>query len=188
MGTSESETFNPYAAPLVGLETVDPFQQDDTRIRQQFIDCEANVLSIAGFLILGGLITGVFGILSPLWVATGDIQNLAFAAFFGVLALLGIAQVIIGVQVRRFRPRARIGAIIFCVLWLLFIPVGTVIGGACLWYLVRPAAKYVFTQEYRDVIRRTPHVQFRTSAVSWGILIAVVLGLAGLILVANLRY
>ncbi|MBC7966757.1 MAG: hypothetical protein H7Z17_12635, partial [Fuerstia sp.] len=102
MGTSESETFNPYAAPLVGTETVDPFQQDDTRIRQQFIDCEANVQSISVVLILGGLIvTGVFGVLTSMWVASRDIRDLVLATFFGVLALLGIGQVIVGVQVGR---------------------------------------------------------------------------------------
>jgi hypothetical protein len=182
LSNPEAETFNPYAAPLVGVETVDPFQQDDTRIRKQFIDCEANVRSIAGVLIFGGLIlTGVFGIMSPLWVTTGDLQDLAFASFFAVLALLGIAQVIVGIRVQRLRPGARIGAILFCVLWMLFIPFGTIIGGACVWYLVRPAAGYVFTPEYREVIRKTPHVHFQTSAVSWGILITVLMGILALV-------
>ena len=121
-------------------------------------------------------------------LSTGHRAELPLAALFGVLALFGMGQLIVGIQVRRFRPGARIGAIIFCVLWLLFIPVGTIIGCACLWYLDRPAAKYVVTQDYRDIMRRTPHIRFRTSLVSWGILIAVVLGLAGLIVVANLRY
>ena len=189
MGTSESDTFNPYAAPLVGVETVDPFQQDDTRIRQQFIDCEANVLSIGGLLIFGGIIVaGVCGYSAFAILVDGGSFALAAAVLLVLLGIAGIVQSIVGLRLRAFRPRARIGAIIFCALWLLFLPLGTIFGGVCLWYLLRPAAKYVFAQEYRDVIRRTPHVQFRTSAVSWGILIAVVLGLAGLIVVANLRY
>ena len=106
LDTAESESFNPYAAPLVAPEPPDPFQQDDMRIRQQFIGCESNVRSI---------------------------------------------------------------------------------GVACLWYLLRPAAKYVFTPEYRDVIRRTPQVHFQTSAVSWGILITVLLGVLALVAVSTLR-
>ena len=189
MGTSESETYNPYAAPLVGLETVDPFQQDDTRIRQQFIDCEANVHSIAELLMCGGIIVaGVCVVMAFNFVAVDRLAALGAAVLLASTGLAGIVQLIVGLRVRAFRPRARIGAIIFCALWLLFLPLGTIFGGVCLWYLLRPAAKYVFTEEYRDIIRRTPHVQFRTSSASWGILIAVVLGLAGLIVVANLRY
>ncbi|MEJ7589932.1 MAG: hypothetical protein WKF77_00120 [Planctomycetaceae bacterium] len=143
MGTAESHSFNPYAAPLVAPETFDPFRQDDLRIRQQLIDCEGNVRSIAGVLILGGLIlTIVFGILSVVYFPNGGNADLALASLFGVHALLGIAQLTVGIRLRSFHPGARIGAIIFCVLWLLFFPLGTIIGGACLWYLVRPAAQY----------------------------------------------
>ena len=54
MSQRDIEAFNPYSAPLTGPESSDPFQQDDTRIRQQFIDCEANLKTIAGLLMLGG--------------------------------------------------------------------------------------------------------------------------------------
>lgn len=181
MGTAESDSFNPYAAPLVGPETADPFQQDDVRIRQQFIDCEGNVGSVAGVLILGGLILAfVFGFFSVMNFSHRDSTGFALAALFGVLALLGVAQLIVGIQVRSFRPRGRIGGIICCVLWLFFIPFGTIGGGACLWYLAHPSARYVFTPEYREVIRKTPHIHFQTSAVSWGIFIIGVLSILAL--------
>ena len=188
LDTAESESFNPYAAPLVAPEPPDPFQQDDMRIRQQFIGCESNVRSIGGVMILGGLsLALVFGFLSVMYFPLGNYVDNALAALFGVLALLGVAQLMVGIRVGSFRQRPRIGAIIFCALWLLFFPVGTIIGGACLWYLLRPAAKYVFTPEYRDVIQRTPQVHFQTSAVSWGILITVLLGVLALVAVSTLR-
>lgn len=90
-------------------------------------------------------------------------------------------------QLQSFRPSARIWAIVFCSLWLLFVPVGTFFGSACLWYLARPAAKYVFTPEYLEVIRRTPHVQFRTSGASWGILVIVLLAIIGLMVAVSFR-
>ena len=156
------------------------------RIRRQFIGCESNVRSIGGVMILGGLILAiVFGFFSVIYSHLGYRYGfgsyLGLAAFFGVIALLGVVQLIVGIGVGRFRARHRIGAIIFCALWLLFIPLGTIIGGACLWYLLRPAAKYIFTAEYRDVIQRTPHVHFQTSAVSWGILIAVLVAILALV-------
>ena len=187
MNVHESESFNPYAAPQIGPEVADPFEQDDTRIRQQFIDCEANLKTIAGLLVLGGVIlAGSCVIPGFLFLAQQGLDGLGAAAIIGVPAILGIVQFVVGLQVRSFRPSARIGAIVLCSLWLLFIPFGTMIGGACLWYLARPAAKYVFTQEYCDIIQRTPHVEFRTSRASWGILIAVLLGILGLIVVSNL--
>lgn len=157
------------------------------RIRQQLIDCEGNVRSIAGVLIFGGLIlTIVFGILSVVYFSHGGNADLALAILFGVHALLGIVQLTVGIRLRSFHPGARIGAIIFCVLWLLFFPLGTMIGGACLWYLVRPAASYVFTPEYREVIRKTPHIHFQTSAVSWGILIILLVSILGLVAISIL--
>ncbi|MCA9012235.1 MAG: hypothetical protein KDB01_20925 [Planctomycetaceae bacterium] len=185
MGKPDSDPFNPYAAPLAEPEAFDPFQQDDTRIRQQFINCEANVTTIAGVMIIGGLLVAAIAAIAA-FVTAANSGAFAFGAvaLLVVLVLLGFVQMVIGARVRTLHPRARIGAIIFCTLWLFFIPLGTIFGGACLWYLVRPAATYVFTPEYRDVIRRTPHVRFRTSAVSWGILATVLLGLLGLVAVS----
>lgn len=185
MSRPELDSFNPYSAPLTGPETFDPFLQDDRQIRQQFIDCEANIRSISGVLVFGGGLLIACGII-PLCLYIATIPNLALASVFVVLTLLGIIQLIVGLQVRSFHPRARIGAIIFCVLWLLFFPVGTIFGGACLWYLVRPAATYVFTKEYNDVILKTPQIHFRTSAVSWGILATMLLSLMGLVVLSAL--
>lgn len=188
MNVHESESFNPYAAPQIGPGVADLFQQDDTQIRRQFIDCEANLKTIAGVLLLGGVFLAASCVIPGfLLISQQGLDGLEAAAIMGVPAILGIVQFVVGLQVRSFRPSGRIGAIVFCSLWLLFIPFGTIVGGACLWYLVRPAARYVFTQEYCDIIQRTPHIEFCTSRASWGILIIVLLGILGLIVVSNLR-
>lgn len=181
MSRSEPDSFNPYTAPLTGPETSDPFLQDDTQIRQQFLECEANCRSVADLLSGGGIILVIGG---SLLFAAGNSR--LSQVILVVLTILGIIQFIVAIGVRRFHPRARIGAIIFCALWMLFFPVGTIFGGACLWYLVRPAATYVFTREYRDVIQRTPHVRYHTSAVSWAILATVLLGVLALAVLSTL--
>lgn len=187
MSQHDSESFNPYSAPLSGPEFSDPFQQDDTRIRQQFIDCEANLKTIAGLLTLGGIALAgacmLWGFVSL--VDRGVVGQLPYFVLVTLLGFMGIAQIVLGFQVRSFHPSARIWAIVFCSLWLLFVPIGTIFGSACLWYLARPAAKYVFTREYLDVIQRTPDVQFRTSALSWGILIIVLLAILGLMIAVS---
>ncbi|GEM_PF-1478541 len=186
MSQLDAESFNPYSAPLSGPEFSDPFQQDDTRIRQQFIDCEANVKTIAGLLMVGGIIlVGPCSMIGFIYAANHGLAGHLLAVAFLLPAFLGIAQLVVGFQVRSFHPSARIWAIVFCSLWLLFVPIGTIFGSACLWYLARPAAKYVFTREYLDVIRHTPHVQFQTSALSWGILAIVLLAVMGLIVAVS---
>lgn len=177
----ETNSFNPYAAPLTEPEAFDPFQQDDTQIRQQFIDCEANVRSIGELMVVGG---GILATGSVILLAAGSSRLRAVLLL--VLMLLGIGQYMVGLRVRKFLPRGRIAAIIFCGLWFFFIPIGTIFGGACLWYLVRPAATFVFTSEYQEVIRRTPHVRFRTSAGSWAILALVLLGVLGLVVLSTM--
>jgi hypothetical protein len=183
----QAESFNPYAAPLAGPEVADPFQQDDTHIRRQFIDCEANVRTIAGVLMLGGVfVAGSCAIPGFVFVAQHGMSGLGAAALMGLVAIFGIAQVVVGFQLQSFRQSARTGAIVFCAIWLLFIPVGTILGGVCLWYLMRPAARFVFTQQYFDIIQRTPQVRFRTNPASWGILIAILFGFVGLIIFGGL--
>lgn len=184
----ESESFNPFAAPQTGPEVTDPFQQDDTQIRRQFIDCEANVRTIAGVLMLGGVfVAGSCAIPGFVFIAHHGMSGLVAAALMGLVAILGIAQVVVGFQLQSFRQSARTGAIVFCAIWLFFIPVGTILGGGCLWYLMRPAARFIFTQQYFDIIQRTPHVRFRTNPASWGILIVVLLCVLGLLVASNLR-
>ena len=189
MSRVDSEAFNPYSSPLTGPEATDPFQQDDTRIRQQFIDCEANVKTIAGLLTLGGIaLAGACMFLGFVSLGyRGVVGQLPYFVLATLLGSMGTAQIVVGFQVGSFHPSARIWAILFCSLWLLFIPIGTFFGGACLWYLARPAAKHVFTREYLNVIQRTPDVQFRTSYLSWGILIIVLLATMGLFVAVSFR-
>jgi hypothetical protein len=54
---------------------------------------------------------------------------------------------------------------------LIVIPVGTFFGGISLWYLLRPAARFVFDPKYKTVIANTPEVRVRTSALSWIVLL-----------------
>ncbi len=88
MSQLDAESFNPYSAPLSGPEFSDPFQQDDTRIRQQFIDCEANLKTIAGLLTLGGVALAgacmLFG-----FVSLADRGTVGQLPYFVLATLLG---------------------------------------------------------------------------------------------------
>ncbi len=172
MTISASEAFNPYAAPQIGPEEADPFQQDDRTVREKFIDCEANIKSIGGLIVLGGtIIAGVCGIMALVSIADDSFAGFALCA---VIFGCGVGQAVVGVGVNRLRTWSRPVAVAVCGFWMLAVPLGTIIGGASLWYLARPTAKYVFTHEYREIIQRTPGVCFRTSVFAWSLLAFVV--------------
>ncbi|MBC7263173.1 MAG: hypothetical protein H5T64_02310 [Chloroflexi bacterium] len=62
----------------------------------------------------------------------------------GLLLLYGLAQVIAGWGLYHMKPWGRILTIILSVLRLLNFPVGTIIGGAIIYYLVRPEIEAMF--------------------------------------------
>ena len=135
---------------------------------------------------IGGIIlVGPCSMIGFTYAANQGLAGHLLAVAFLLPAFLGITQLVVGFQLQSFRPSTRIWAIVFCSLWLFFVPIGTIFGSACLWYLARPAAKYVFTPEYLEVIRRTPHVKFRTSSLSWAILAIVLLAIMGLLVAVS---
>jgi hypothetical protein len=181
----ESSAFNPYAAPEEqashgSLSAVDP-----EVVRRQFIHCESNIKSIGGLMVFGGLLITVgLGVAASLSVAANHNPEPLTALFLVAVILAGFWQIYTGIQLRRLKLTSRVPAAIACGLWILFVPVGTILGGVSLWYIVRPAANFVFSEEYAEVVRRTPQVTTSTSIAGW-ILLLVILLFGGLLLLAG---
>ena len=70
-------------------------------------------------------------------------------------------------------------AILISALWLIAFPFGTLIAVAALFMLVRPAASVVLTDDYKQLITRTPHIRPKTSITS---LVFGLIGLIGIVL------
>jgi len=66
-----------------------------------------------------------------LWTSVGSAVSLLFVGLFFVLNL------VIGLGLLRMREWSRIAAIVLAVLRLLSFPVGTIIGGLTIWYLLQ---------------------------------------------------
>lgn len=179
----EPTAFNPYAAPEEQALSGSLLPSDPVAVRKQFIHCESNIKSIAGLMILGGLLMSCgFGLatVGAFTGSNGDFWSSLRALFLVCVTLAGVWQIYTGIQLRRLKVTARIPAAIACGLWILFIPVGTILGGVSLWYILRPAASFVFGEEYTDVIRKTPDIGTSTSIAGWSLLMVVlcVIGLA----------
>ena len=180
----ESSAFNPYAAPEEQVSPDSLSASDPEVIRQQFIHCESNIKSIAGLMILGGLLVSLgLGVAASLALAAVHNLEPLTALFLVAVILAGFWQIYTGIQLRRLKLTSRIPAAIASGLWILFVPVGTILGGVSLWYIVRPAASFVFSEEYAEVIRKTPEVGASTSIAGWSLLM-IVLALIGLALLA----
>lgn len=182
----EPKAFNPYAAPDEQTSTGSLLASDPETVRRQLIHCESNIKSIGGLMILGGVLMSCgFGMAAVnISGAMDDLWRALWAIFLLGVILAGIWQIYMGLQLRRLKMSSRVPAAIACGIWIVFIPVGTILGGVSLWYLLRPAASFVFGEEYAEVIRKTPEIGASTSIAGWSLLM-IVLFVIGLALLAT---
>ena len=97
---------------------------------------------LAGLLLLATMglaiptvITAIVGVVedSDALIATGILGLLAAVAMVACFVMLAV-----GFGLWTLRQWARVATIALAVLGLMFVPIGTLIGGATLWYLLKP--------------------------------------------------
>jgi hypothetical protein len=184
----ESSAFNPYAAPEEQVLPDSLSASDPEVVRRQFIHCESNIKSIGGLMVFGGLLMSCGFALATVDAfsgSNGDFWRSLRGLFFLGVILAGIWQIYTGIQLRRLKRASRVPAAIACGLWILFVPVGTILGGVSLWYILRPAANFVFSEEYGEAVQRTPQVTTSTSIAGWSVLLVILL-IGGLLLLAGI--
>ncbi|MCB9139613.1 MAG: hypothetical protein H6642_14820 [Caldilineaceae bacterium] len=105
------------------------------------------LLSIYHFVLGGLFMLGTLGVSLPTAITaivgvTDDPDALIATAILGVIAgtlmFLTVFFMAIGYGLLKRRQWARIGAIVVAGLSLFGIPIGTVIGGLTIWYLIKP--------------------------------------------------
>lgn len=172
---------NPYSAPLVTLVAA-PTEAE--RIRQDHIKHETNIKTIAGLHFIGGAVLLLISLVGLL----GSLGSQA-VVYLSVTILVGILNIFVGRDLRRFKVWSRWAAVVLAALFILaglamLNPFMLVIDGVILYLLTCQKSKMVFSSGYQAIIAATPHIRFRTPVVVW-----VVLGLLLLIpVVLFLRY
>jgi len=96
------------------------------------------ILILAILYILGGIFALVGGAIMF------GIGGGVLAAIGGVLTIIGIIQFVIAFGLWTLQPWARIVAIVFAIIGLINIPLGTIISIILLWYLFKPEIKEAF--------------------------------------------
>src|SRR5947209_5165813 len=91
-------------------------------------------------LVFGGAAGGVNAHGDPVLQAIG----LAFIALVTFLVIISLPAIVIGIGLIRLRPWARIAGMVMCILSLMMIPLGPVVGIYGLWVLFNRDTERVF--------------------------------------------
>mgnify|MGYP002626290268 CR=1 FL=1 len=177
---------NPYKAPEVAEVAAEAVISDPERIRREHLKHEtslkgAGLLMLVGALLVGISLLSVFGM--PFVYSSGGGSARPRGPGLPILAVVGallVLQLIAGVGLRRLAPWAWIPALIVSGLAVLNVPVGTLIGGYFLYLLIAPKGRRILAPDYREIMRLTPHIKYRTPWWMWLILIMVVLAVVGM--------
>lgn len=141
------------------------------QIRRDHLSHESSIQSV-GFLCFLGAVACLLA---------GTALSASSRPWPGVfLLLLGGVYAWTGFGLRRLERWSRVAAGVFSGLALLNFPIGTLLGVYILYLLFSTKGAMVFSDQYKQVIKDTPHLRYRTPIVGWILLAVLVLLLAGL--------
>lgn len=169
---------NPYAPPQappsinLGAPTAE-------HTRHLHLKHEASVKSIGTLYILGSVIL-IIAMTFSLFAPVENEKALIFPITVALI-VIGLLQFWLGKSIRKLKSGARIPAIILSVIGLIGFPIGTLISAYFLYLLCCQKGKTVFSQEYAQVIAATPHIKYRTSIVTWIVLLLLIILVVGII-------
>ncbi|MEM1070829.1 MAG: hypothetical protein AAGI63_18130 [Planctomycetota bacterium] len=173
--------FNPYAPTTeTALHPVSP--DDVEEYRRTYLTHEASCKSIGTLYLLGAILFTPIGFFALLGAASIGSDERGIMFVVGSLYLcLGLLQGWIGLGLRRLLNRGRTGGIILSTIGLLGFPVVTMISAYFLYLLLSEKGRVVFSPQYRDVIAKTPHIRYRTSVITWIVLLLIVVAVIALL-------
>lgn len=173
---------NPYASPLTDTSVeaagvLAPAEVEE--VRRKYLSHEASVRSVGALYYISGTMLA----LAVVGMVVGLIADPAVPWFVLVLVLFYLAMAVLsfalGAGLRRLDGRARIPVVILSVLGLLWIPIGTLINAYILYLMLSAKGAMVFSPYYHGIIAQTPHIKYRTSAVTWILLILLLVVIVG---------
>ena len=173
---------NPYESPTTqsfdgGFSTdLGDFEQ----IRQYHLSHEASIRSFGLLYWFGG---GVMLFLGGAMIVQSlmdilDQRQIGFPfeiiMISAVYIVVGLLQITVARGIRKFTPNGKIGGIIFGMIGLMGFPIGTLLCGYMLYLLLSAKGKFIFSPQYQQVLKATPHIVYKNRIV-WLLLIIVVL-------------
>lgn len=170
---------DPYAAPIAVVADPDASPLEATRIAH--LRHETSLRSVGWIYALGALLTGSTGV--TMLYAVGRLPANSPSEFHTLGPVFLVFAVLAAISAWGFRmlsPWVRWIGGALSVLGLLWIPIGTLFNGYVLYLMFSAKGRRIFTAEYAQIRRQTPHVRFRRSPIEWAG-VAVVVGLLALL-------
>lgn len=152
-------------APAAGFGT----NRDAVALRQAYLNHEAGVRSIGtlyyigAFFILLSAGAAFAGKLGDGRVPLPPAGSMAFNVMIAVFAIMAGLSIWIGRLYRTLSPSVRIPGTILAVLGLISFPIGTAINAYVLYLIHSAKGKFVFSDEYQEVVAATPQIKYKTS-------------------------
>ncbi len=155
-------------------------QAEETR--RKLINQEASIRTVGFLKIIWGFICLVresIQFVADWQIPQGEPKELL--PFFVGLAV-GTLILGVGIGLRKLDSRVRVVAALMETLGLLAIPLYPVLAWFApinlyiMWLVLNPRGKFIFSEEYKEVIAQTPQVKAKTAIITW-VLLAIVLAL-----------
>lgn len=153
---------DPYASPQTVETAAAPAPDSPEAIRNEHLKHEASVKSIGTLYVLGGglvLVASIMGLTAQLAAGNTGAAEIALGV---AVVVLGAAFVFIGLDLRKLKPWVRIPVCILAAIGLLGFPIGTLINAYVLYLVLSKKGSVVLSPAYKEVIRATPHIRYRT--------------------------
>lgn len=162
-----SVSANPYAPPLGSPAPLVAEPSGAAVVRRQYLSHEASVRSIGVLYYVGSVLLLTAGaVMLYFAIAADGLSPEERAPDFG----LGIAYLVFatlqgaaGYGLRRLRRWAKPIAVVFSIIGLLAVPLGTIISGYILYLLLSRKGSVVFSDHYQHVIAKTPEIRYKSS-------------------------
>jgi hypothetical protein len=169
---------NPFAAPEMMSWSGETDPRPAAAIRRAFLDHEASIHSVGLLYLIGCGLCIASGFFVGLMALGEEYPSVPQIVGSFIIIGLGFMQGMIGSGLRRLKRWTRIPVMLLACVGLLVIPIGTIINGYILYLVLSSKGATVFSDEYKEVIRQTPDIRYRTSIVVWiflGLLAVVIL-------------
>lgn len=181
--STDDTPVNPYASPEAFDDHPANVDSEVEALRKKLLSHEASIQSMGVLFFIGAVINILLGLV---WAGLGVVALVGGEGSGELLFMLGLGVVVLGLGavqfwvargLRRLDKRVRIPAAILSGLSLIWIPIGTLIGGYFLYLLLSDKGAQVMSPQYKEIIAATPHIKYKTSIVVWiflGLLIFVI--------------
>ncbi len=172
---------NPYASPATvdwtsGADAVLSNTTADPRARRinAEVSLKQNMLCLVGMFSLLAVVSD-FDVL----ITAAPEPDYVRTAMEIVFTFLATASIVVNFGVRRFASWTRLPLTLLAFMSLPLVPVGSVFGLLILKTLHLGKTPRLLTQEYEQIVRATPHLNQRTSFLTWfGVILLIILAIS----------